>query len=123
MGIEYLSVLLPPRLFLALIISVIQVRGSDEDNLHFTKKAQADLWKHQFSQNCSSPNVKIMMTEWRNISWNGLGSQLHIFSGRLSLAVQHGRVLVMRPGTFEFSQHWGCPKGISLWFYPQTKYS
>ena len=91
----------------------LQVRGTDAANLAMTRVVQRDLWAHQFPpDDCSSARLAIFT--WPPRAWNGLGSQLHILSSALDLALQHKRVLVPLFGTFGHGDHDSC-KGVCGW--------
>ena len=78
-----------------------------------TRVVQRDLWAHQFPpDDCSSARLAIFT--WPPRAWNGLGSQLHILSSALDLALQHKRVLVPLFGTFGHGDHDSC-KGVCGW--------
>ncbi|CAI5496058.1 unnamed protein product [Closterium sp. Naga37s-1] len=64
----------------------------DASNLGRTREAQRDIWQHQLpAGDCSTQ--RLLVIDWP-ASQHGLGSQLHIMSAALSLAMQHSRVLV-----------------------------
>ena len=94
-----------------------QVRGDDSENLSLTRKTQADIWLRHHPQDCSDPSHKFLVTSWigrfgrdRSIPGlgHGLGSELHVMSSFLSLALAHNRILVIRPHTFMRANHSGC---------------
>ncbi|GJP55898.1 hypothetical protein CLOM_g14917 [Closterium sp. NIES-68] len=81
------------------------IRGSDAANLGRTREAQRDIWQHQFPPgNCSGE--RLLVVDWP-ASQHGMGSQLHILSAVLSLAMRHDRVLVPT-ATFERANHAEC---------------
>ncbi|CAI5964660.1 unnamed protein product [Closterium sp. NIES-64] len=81
------------------------VRGSDASNLGRTREAQRDIWQHQFpAGDCTTQ--RLLLIEWP-ASQHGLGSQLHIMSAALSLAMQHSRVLVPT-ASFDRANHAEC---------------
>ncbi|CAI7856033.1 unnamed protein product, partial [Closterium sp. NIES-53] len=84
------------------------VRGSDATNLGRTREAQRDIWQHQFpAGDCSTQ--RLLLIDWP-ASQHGLGSQLHIMSAALSLAMQHARVLVPT-ASFDRANHPECNGG------------
>ena len=84
------------------------VRGGDEDNLPLTRTAQADIWRHQHPVNCNETGVRFLRIAWSDAFVHGLGSQLHIMTGALSMAMTHGRILVVAPASFTRANHDGC---------------
>ncbi|CAI5963318.1 unnamed protein product [Closterium sp. NIES-64] len=76
------------------------VRGSDADNLPLTRVAQRDLWEHQiFNGRCDGK--RLLVVPWPSAGRHGVGSQIHIMSAFLSLALIHNRVLVPTPGSYD----------------------
>lgn len=98
------------------------VSGDDSENLSLTRKTQADIWVRHHPQDCSDPSHKFLVTSWigrfgrdRSIPGlgHGLGSELHVMSSFLSLALAHNRILVIRPHTFGRANHSGCSGSAS----------
>ncbi|CAI5474569.1 unnamed protein product [Closterium sp. Yama58-4] len=76
------------------------VRGSDSDNLPLTRVAQRDLWEHQlFHGSCDGK--RLLVVPWPNKTHHGVGSQIHVMSTFLSLALIHNRTLVPAPGSYD----------------------
>eukprot|EP00897_Mesotaenium_endlicherianum_P002655 jgi/Mesen1/2417/ME000157S01555 len=84
------------------------VRGGDADNLAMTRVVQADVWAHQFPANCTAEGTRFVLAEWLPTTGHGLGSQLHVMTAALSLAMAYGRILVPFPGTFMRALHPDC---------------
>ncbi|CAI7893619.1 unnamed protein product [Closterium sp. NIES-54] len=77
-----------------------EVRGSDADNLPLTRVAQRDLWEHQiFNGRCDGK--RLLVVPWPSAARHGVGSQIHIMSAFLSLALIYNRVLVPTPGSYD----------------------
>ncbi|CAI5492415.1 unnamed protein product [Closterium sp. Naga37s-1] len=76
------------------------VRGSDADNLPLTRVVQRDLWEHQlFPGSCDGKRV--LVVPWPDKTHHGVGSQIHVMSTFLSLALIHNRTLVPAPGSYD----------------------
>ncbi|CAI7924259.1 unnamed protein product [Closterium sp. NIES-54] len=77
-----------------------QVRGSDADNLPLTRVVQRDLWEHQlFHGSCDGK--RLLVVPWPDKTHHGVGSQIHVMSTFLSLALIHNRTLVPAPGSYD----------------------
>lgn len=101
------------------------VRGGREDNLPLTRNAQADIWRHQHPVNCSDTGVRFFYIAWSPTRGYGLGSQLHLMTSAMSLAISHGRILVVAPATFTRADHEGCKgkarRSLECYFKSLTK--
>ena len=84
------------------------VHGGDEDNLPLTRTAQADIWRHQHPVNCNKTGVRFMYIPWANPKRHGLGSQFHLMTAAMSVALAHGRILVVAPASYTRADHDGC---------------
>ncbi|CAI5499190.1 unnamed protein product [Closterium sp. Naga37s-1] len=107
------------------------VRGSDAANLAGTRQAQADIWLHQFPARSPSASAqaarggcngrRLLVVPWPSRN-HGIGSQIHIMSAWLNLALSHDRILVPTPGSFSRANHSHCTgvdKGsFSCYFFP-----
>lgn len=83
------------------------VRGADADNIPLTRQVQQDMWLHQHPLDCNAPDVRFLVVEWPYTATHGLGSQVHLLTGGLALALKTGRVFVI-DNTFERAMHEGC---------------
>ena len=99
--------------------------GGDEDNLPHTRIAQADIWMHQHPGNCSETGVKFMYIAWARSRSHGLGSQFHLMTAALSVAMTHGRIFVVAPTTYTRANHGGCVgesnSSLDCYFESMTK--
>ncbi|GJP55437.1 hypothetical protein CLOM_g14385, partial [Closterium sp. NIES-68] len=82
------------------------IRGSDAANLGMTRVAQRDIWEHQFPPN-KCEGRKLLIARWSYIA-HGIGSQVHIMTAILSLAMRHNRILVPMYQTFDRAKHSEC---------------
>ncbi|CAI5490895.1 unnamed protein product [Closterium sp. Naga37s-1] len=83
------------------------VRGSDADNLPLTRVAQRDLWNHQlFPGRCDGK--RLLVVPWPKGSSHGMGSQIHLMSTFLSLALIHNRTLVPTPESYDRAHSETC---------------
>ncbi|CAI7779469.1 unnamed protein product [Closterium sp. NIES-53] len=77
----------------------VPVRGSDEANLPLTRVVQRDIWRHQFPPgDCT--DKRLLIAKWPKPGGHGAGSQVHVMSAMLSLAMLNNRVLVEDPDTY-----------------------
>ena len=88
--------------------TMLQVKGGDDENLPLTRQVQTDIWLHQFPVKCSDPKLKFLVMDWAPREGYGLGSQIHLMTVALSLAMEHKRILVPNPKTFSRANHRGC---------------
>ncbi|CAI7812871.1 unnamed protein product [Closterium sp. NIES-53] len=103
--------------------SSLQIRGSDAANLGMTRVAQRDIWEHQFPPN-RCEGRRLLIAHWAYIA-HGIGSQLHIITAILSLAMRHNRTLVLQYPSFDRAKHdecnatgaWGT---FNCYFFPLT---
>ncbi|CAI5482723.1 unnamed protein product [Closterium sp. Yama58-4] len=86
--------------------SSLQIRGSDAANLGMTRVAQRDIWEHQFPPN-RCEGRRLLIAHWAYIA-HGIGSQLHIITAILSLAMRHNRTLVLQYPSFDRAKHDEC---------------
>ncbi|CAI5946113.1 unnamed protein product [Closterium sp. NIES-65] len=99
-----------------------QVRGSDADNLPLTRVVQRDLWEHQlFHGSCDGR--RLLVVPWPTKTHHGVGSQIHVMSTFLSLALIHNRTLVPAPGSYDraFTETCNSTKTGGAWgcyFFP-----
>ncbi|CAI5946960.1 unnamed protein product [Closterium sp. NIES-64] len=99
-----------------------QVRGSDADNLPLTRVVQRDLWEHQlFHGSCDGR--RLLVVPWPTKTHHGVGSQIHVMSTFLSLALSHNRTLVPAPGSYDraFTETCNSTKTGGAWgcyFFP-----
>ncbi|CAI7892641.1 unnamed protein product, partial [Closterium sp. NIES-54] len=99
------------------------IRGSDAANLGMTRVAQRDIWEHQFPPN-RCEGRRLLIAHWAYIA-HGIGSQLHIITAILSLAMRHNRTLVLQYPSFDRAKHdecnatgaWGT---FNCYFFPLT---
>eukprot|EP00897_Mesotaenium_endlicherianum_P002108 jgi/Mesen1/1925/ME000146S01013 len=73
-----------------------------------TRVVQADIWAHQFPADCTAEGTKFLLADWLPMERHGLGSQLHIMTSLLSLAMAHGRILIPGPGSYQRARHGRC---------------
>ncbi|CAI5520859.1 unnamed protein product [Closterium sp. Naga37s-1] len=98
------------------------VRGSDADNLPLTRVMQRDLWEHQlFHGSCDGR--RLLVVPWPTKTHHGVGSQIHVMSTFLSLALIHNRTLVPAPGSYDraFTETCNSTKTGGAWgcyFFP-----
>lgn len=98
-----------PALFSRLSRHCMQIRGLPRDNLPLTHVAQADIWAHQFpADNCREESTRFLISWWDRPNSHGLGSQLHLMTEMLGMAMSSGRVLVFLPKSFDRAKHSGC---------------
>ncbi|GJP39246.1 hypothetical protein CLOM_g23637 [Closterium sp. NIES-68] len=83
------------------------VRGTDSENLAATREAQRDMWEHQFPPGACS-GQKLLVVPWAFPLKHGVGSQIHIMSAFLSIAMAHKRVLVPDPGNYSRADSEAC---------------
>ncbi|CAI5495884.1 unnamed protein product [Closterium sp. Naga37s-1] len=83
------------------------ILGSDAANLAMTRVAQRDIWAHQFPPGGDCSKDRLLLVDWPS-SVHGIGSQLHIMSAVLSLAMRFKRVLVPTKGSFTRASHSDC---------------
>ncbi|GJP48904.1 hypothetical protein CLOM_g13609 [Closterium sp. NIES-68] len=98
------------------------VRGSEAGSLGGTRAAQRDLWEHQFPPH-RCRGRRLLLVQWLDMTWHGLGSQLHVISSILSVAMLFNRTLVIVPGTFPQANHRECKSGgkhasLDCYFFP-----
>ncbi|CAI5524460.1 unnamed protein product [Closterium sp. Naga37s-1] len=97
------------------------IRGSDAANLGQTRTAQRDLWANQFPAPPDCTGRRLALTFWATLH-HGLGSQLHIMSSFLSLAVRFNRTLVIKPDTFnratQACRDLGLGNNLECYFFP-----
>ncbi|CAI6003661.1 unnamed protein product [Closterium sp. NIES-64] len=75
------------------------IRGPDEANLPLTRVVQRDIWRHQFPPgDCT--DKRLLIAKWPKPGGHGAGSQVHVMSAMLSLAMLNNRVLVEDPDTY-----------------------
>ncbi|GJP61805.1 hypothetical protein CLOP_g18931 [Closterium sp. NIES-67] len=98
------------------------VRGDDLANLALTRVAQRDIWESQFPATCKGR--RILLAEWvegpiegptqaaatasGDSGSLGMGTQIHIMSAFLSIAVRHNRTLVVVPGSYSRANNSAC---------------
>ncbi|GJP55143.1 hypothetical protein CLOM_g14129 [Closterium sp. NIES-68] len=75
------------------------IRGPDAASFALTRVAQRDIWANQFPAPSDCNRRRLVLTHWPGLH-HGLGSQLHIMSSFLSLAVRFNRTLVVKPESF-----------------------
>eukprot|EP00850_Spirogloea_muscicola_P000353 SM000001S04755 [mRNA] locus=s1:2056785:2059406:+ [translate_table: standard] len=99
------------------------IRGGHLENLKLTHRAQADIWIHQHPANCSAPDVRFAVIEWRPVHGHGLGSQLHIVTGVLNEVLKSGRVAVFA-NQWQRALHRHCRGKVrgrlACYFWPET---
>ncbi|GJP53313.1 hypothetical protein CLOM_g12466 [Closterium sp. NIES-68] len=83
------------------------ILGSDAANLGMTRVAQRDIWAHQFLPGGDCSKERLLLVDWPS-SAHGIGSQLHIMSAILSLAMRFKRVMVPTRGSFTRASHADC---------------
>ncbi|CAI5988464.1 unnamed protein product [Closterium sp. NIES-65] len=99
------------------------IRGSDAANLGMTRVAQRDIWEHQFPPN-RCEGRRLLIAHWAYIA-HGIGSQLHIITAILSLAMRHNRTLVLQYPSFDRAKHDECNAtgawgSFNCYFFPLT---
>eukprot|EP00850_Spirogloea_muscicola_P019919 SM000202S05890 [mRNA] locus=s202:104477:109090:+ [translate_table: standard] len=100
------------------------VKGSDEDNLVFTRRAQRDLWLTQHPPDCYDPRVKLLVFPITrgNSDDMGNGATVNMLSGAWYYAMQQQRVFVIHDN--EKANHTGCTGKDKLrwscYFAPET---
>ncbi|GJP50995.1 hypothetical protein CLOM_g10148 [Closterium sp. NIES-68] len=98
------------------------LRGSDADNLPLTRVVQRDLWEYQlFHGSCEGR--RLLVVPWSTGKLHGVGSQVHVTSAFLSLAMIHNRTLVPQPGSYDraFTQACNATNTSGSWdcfFFP-----
>eukprot|EP00850_Spirogloea_muscicola_P016006 SM000127S26622 [mRNA] locus=s127:153616:155776:+ [translate_table: standard] len=99
------------------------IRGGHLENLKLTHRAQTDIWIHQHPANCSAPDVRFAVIEWRPVHGHGLGSQLHIVTGVLNEVLKSGRVAVFA-NQWQRALHRHCRGKVrgrlACYFWPET---
>ena len=93
------------------------IRGCDDDNLPMTRRAQADIWRHQHPAMCRNASLKFVVAKWLSGSMYGLGSQLHVITTLFSEAVANNRIFVFQPRSFVRARHAHCKgegEGLAL---------
>ncbi|GJP51722.1 hypothetical protein CLOM_g10870 [Closterium sp. NIES-68] len=75
------------------------IRGPDAANLPLTRVVQRDIWRHQFPLgDCT--DKRLLIAKWPTPGGHGAGSQVHVMSAMLSLAMLNNRVLVEDPDSY-----------------------
>jgi hypothetical protein len=97
------------------------VSGTNDNNAPLTRVVQQDLWVQQHPTDCRHPDVRFLVAQWADTVGWGVGSQLHLMTGALAVAVMTGRVLVLED-YWERANHEGCvgeSKGkLDCYFFP-----
>ncbi|CAI7821553.1 unnamed protein product [Closterium sp. NIES-54] len=83
------------------------ILGSDAANLAMTRVAQRDIWAHQFPPGGGCSRERLLLVDWPS-SAHGIGSQLHIMSAILSVAMRFRRVMVPTRWSFTRASHADC---------------
>ena len=52
--------------------------------------------------------VRFLYIVWADPPFHGLGSQFHLMTAAMSVAMAHGRILVVKPASFSRADHDGC---------------
>ncbi|CAI5483923.1 unnamed protein product, partial [Closterium sp. Yama58-4] len=74
----------------------MQVRGTDAANLAMTRVVQRDIWVNQFPGG-SCADRRLLVVSWPPDFQHGVGSQVHVMTSFLSIAMRHNRTLVPDP--------------------------
>ncbi|CAI7830925.1 unnamed protein product [Closterium sp. NIES-53] len=83
------------------------VRGADADNLPLTRVVQRDLWEYQmFPGTCDGR--RLLVVPWSLGRLHGVGSQVHVMSAFLSMAMVHNRTLVPLPASYDRATTTAC---------------
>ncbi|CAI5996300.1 unnamed protein product [Closterium sp. NIES-64] len=98
------------------------VRGPDAALLTATRRVQTDLWLHQFPRN-HCHGRRLLLVPWLLMRGHGVGSQLHVLSAVLSIAIMFNRTLVLMPGSFAHADHAACERlgakgSLRCYFFP-----
>ncbi|CAI5474325.1 unnamed protein product [Closterium sp. Yama58-4] len=72
------------------------VRGTDAANLAMTRVVQRDIWVNQFPGG-SCADRRLLVVSWPPDFQHGVGSQVHVMTSFLSIAMRHNRTLVPDP--------------------------
>ncbi|CAI5486016.1 unnamed protein product [Closterium sp. Naga37s-1] len=72
------------------------VRGTDAANLAMTRGVQRDIWASQFPGG-SCADRRLLVVSWPPDHRHGVGSQVHVMTSFLSIAMRHNRTLVPDP--------------------------
>ncbi|CAI5984002.1 unnamed protein product [Closterium sp. NIES-64] len=101
----------------------VQVQGSDADNLPFTRVVQAALWLHQFPRDCEHGAHRFLLYQWPGEGDHGLGSDVHLLSVAMGVALATGRILVPHRNFFR-AHHDACSGeaegSLACYFAPLT---
>ncbi|GJP47107.1 hypothetical protein CLOM_g6342 [Closterium sp. NIES-68] len=73
------------------------VRGTDAANLAMTRVVQRDIWANQFPGGPSCAGRRLLVVSWAPDHKHGVGSQVHVMSSFLSIAMRYNRTLVPDP--------------------------
>ncbi|CAI5500867.1 unnamed protein product [Closterium sp. Naga37s-1] len=99
------------------------VQGSDADNLPFTRVVQAALWLHQFPRHCHNSAHRFLLYQWPGEGDHGLGSDVHLLSVAMGVALAVGRILVPHRNFFR-AHHDACSGeaegSLACYFAPLT---
>ncbi|CAI5997580.1 unnamed protein product [Closterium sp. NIES-65] len=99
------------------------VQGSDADNLPFTRVVQAALWLHQFPRDCEHGAHRFLLYQWPGEGDHGLGSDVHLLSVAMGVALATGRILVPHRNFFR-AHHDACSGeaegSLACYFAPLT---
>eukprot|EP00897_Mesotaenium_endlicherianum_P007334 jgi/Mesen1/6629/ME000034S06077 len=89
-----------------------------------TRVVQADIWARQFPADSRAEGTRFLHANWLPVEGHSVGSQLHVMTSLLSLAMASGHVLVPRTGSFERARHEHCSgegQGtLGCYFWPVT---
>ncbi|CAI7909714.1 unnamed protein product, partial [Closterium sp. NIES-53] len=72
------------------------VRGTDAANLAMTRVVQRDIWMNQFPGG-SCADRRLLVVSWPPDFQHGVGSQVHVMTSFLGIAMRHNRTLVPDP--------------------------